>query len=103
MQVRAELYGVATVISRIPLVVLWSCSSPCILYRHQNPPTNAEPFFWPPAGQLFGQLVDLLAFYTAFPIDNNTAQALSEQDVQQRHYDKVPHHPVTRQRTLLMC
>ena len=44
-----------------------------------------------PAGQLFGQLVDLLAFYTAFPIDNNTAQALSEQDVQQRHYDKVPY------------
>ena len=42
-----------------------------------------------PAGQLFGQLVDLLAFYIAFPIDNNTAQALSEQDVQQRHYDKV--------------
>jgi Intron-binding protein aquarius N-terminus len=41
------------------------------------------------AGQLFGQLVDLLAFYTAFPIDNNTAQALGEQDVQQRHYDKV--------------
>ena len=41
------------------------------------------------AGHLFGQLVDLFAFYNAFPIDNNTAQALSEQDVQQRHYDKV--------------
>jgi hypothetical protein len=38
---------------------------------------------------LFQQLVDLLAMYITFPIDNHTGQELSELDIQQRHYDKV--------------
>lgn len=33
--------------------------------------------------------MDLFAFYMAFPIDNNTAEALDEQKVQERHYNKV--------------
>ncbi len=49
---------------------------------------GADPDHWD-AGKLFGQLVDLFAFYTAFPIDNDTGEALNEQDVQQRHYEKV--------------
>lgn len=40
-------------------------------------------------GKLFGQLVDLFAFYMAFPIDNHTGQELGEADVQQRHYEKA--------------
>lgn len=67
-------------------VVLQQCMGP---FFGRAPHKHLGPCRCVPAGQLFGQLVDLLAFYTAFPIDNNTAQALSEQDVQQRHYDRV--------------
>jgi hypothetical protein len=40
-------------------------------------------------GSLFRQLLDLVAFYLEFPIDDHTGEALSEDDVTSRHYEKV--------------
>jgi hypothetical protein len=42
-----------------------------------------------PQGHLFQQLLDLLAFYCDFPMDDHTGEQLKEDDVTARHYDKV--------------
>ena len=45
---------------------------------------------WPrAAGQLFRQLVDLFAFYMAFPIDDHTGDELGEEAVARAHYERV--------------
>ncbi len=44
------------------------------------------------AADLFRQLVDMLAFYMAFPIDDHTGEPLAEDDVIANQYEKVPGH-----------
>ena len=41
------------------------------------------------AGQLFRQLVDLFAFYMAFPIDDHTGDELAEEAVARAHYERI--------------
>jgi intron-binding protein aquarius len=48
-----------------------------------------SPLYSHPAGRLFTQLVDLLRFYTAFPIDAHTGDALTEEEVTAAHYERV--------------
>jgi intron-binding protein aquarius len=45
--------------------------------------------FTHPSGRLFAQLVDLLSFYAAFPIDAHTGDALGEEAVTAAHYERV--------------
>jgi hypothetical protein len=40
-------------------------------------------------GERFRQLLDLLAFYVDFPIDDHTGEALTEDEVTSHHYEKV--------------
>ena len=40
-------------------------------------------------GERFRQLLDLLAFYLDFPIDDHTGEALKEDEVTSQHYEKV--------------
>jgi len=47
------------------------------------------PLFRHPAASLYRQLVDLFTFYMAFPINDHTGEALSDEEVTQAHYDKV--------------
>lgn len=42
-----------------------------------------------PQGHLFQQLLDLLAFYCDFPMDDHSGEQMKEDDVTARHYDKV--------------
>ena len=41
------------------------------------------------AGKLFQQLVDLLSFYLAFPMDDLSGASLTDADVTASHYEKV--------------
>ena len=41
------------------------------------------------AGKLFQQLVDLLSFYMAFPMDDLSGASLTDADVTASHYEKV--------------
>ena len=58
------------------------------------------------AGRLFGQLVDMLRFYMAFPIADLRLEPLSDEDVQAAHAQRVQafqrllfkHHPPLRYR-----
>ncbi|KAG2495214.1 hypothetical protein HYH03_006820 [Edaphochlamys debaryana] len=43
----------------------------------------------PASATLFRQLVDLFAFYMAFPINDHTGEPLTDDDVNAAHYDKV--------------
>lgn len=42
-----------------------------------------------PAGQLFVKLVDTMRFYLAFPIDDHSGDAQTDDDVTAQHYEKV--------------
>lgn len=42
-----------------------------------------------PQGVLFAQLVDLLRFYSGFPIADHTGEALGEEEVVATHYERV--------------
>ncbi len=63
------------------------------------------------AGHLFRQLVDLLHFYLAFPIDDHTGEPLSDAEVTARHYTRLVqlqrllfrHHPGLRDLALANC
>ena len=66
---------------------------------------------WYVAGRLFRQLVDLLHFYLAFPIDDHTGEPLSDAAVTARHYARLVqlqrllfrHHPALRDLALANC
>ena len=47
------------------------------------------PLFSHAAGKLYAQLVDLFKFYHSFEIDDHSGTALSDEDVERRHYDRL--------------
>jgi hypothetical protein len=54
-----------------------------------HPQARRSALYSSPQGHLFQQLLDLLAFYCDFPMDDHTGEQLKEDDVTSRHYDKV--------------
>lgn len=64
-----------------------------------------------PTGRLFNQLVDMLRFYLAFPIEPLTGAPLSDDDIIARHYSRVQqlqrllfkHHPELKDLALANC
>ena len=47
------------------------------------------PLFSHAAGKLYSQLVDLFKFYQSFEIDDHAGTALSDEDVESKHYDRL--------------
>jgi intron-binding protein aquarius len=47
------------------------------------------PLFSHAAGKLYSQLVDLFKFYHSFEIDDHAGTALSDEDVESKHYDRL--------------
>lgn len=47
------------------------------------------PLYQHPDAQLYRQLVDLLTFYSAFPINDHTGDPLTDDEVTAAHYEKV--------------
>ena len=50
---------------------------------------RAAPLATHPAGTLFAQLLDQLAFYTTFPVDNHTGEAIDDLEIDRRADDAV--------------
>lgn len=50
---------------------------------------RAAPLAQHPSGTLFAQLLDQLAFYTTFPVDNHTGDAIDDLEIDRRADDAV--------------